>query len=80
MEQETLPVALYQRNKALVGGRSFGGNMRIGSLVIRNPDVYQSEEVFGVVIEIEDEDEIAVAWLDGFRNTYSIYDLEVICE
>ena len=54
--------------------------MRIGSLVIRNPDVYQSEEVFGVVIEIEDEDEIVVGWLDGFRNTYSIYDLEVLCE
>ena len=53
--------------------------MRVGSLVIRNPDVYQSEEVFGVVIEIEDEDEIVVAWLDGFRNTYSTYDLEVIC-
>ena len=54
--------------------------MKVGDLVQRNPDVCQFDDDVGIIIEIEDEDEIVVIWSCGYRNTYSIYDLEVVCK
>ena len=54
--------------------------MKVGDLVQRNPDVWQADDDVGVITEIEDEDEIVVVWSCGYRNTYSIYDLEVVCK
>tara|TARA_B100000963_G_scaffold8012_1_gene6270 strand:- start:2682 stop:2879 length:198 start_codon:yes stop_codon:yes gene_type:complete len=54
--------------------------MKVGDLVQRNPDVWQFDDDVGTIIEIEDEDEIVVIWSCGYRNIYSIYDLEVICK
>ena len=52
--------------------------MKVGDLVQRNPDVWQADDEVGVITEIQDEDEIVVVWSCGGRNTYSIYDLEVL--
>ena len=50
-------------------------DFKIGDLVQRNLD-----DDVGIITEIEDEDEIVVIWSCGYRNTYSIYDLEVVCK
>ena len=55
-------------------------DFKIGDLVQRNPDVWQFDDDVGIITEIEDEDEIVVIWSCGYRNTYSIYDLEVVCK
>ena len=63
MEQETLPVALYQRNKALVGSRSFGGNMRLGDLVRDTQD----HSMIGIVLGRQGETcRWYVKWLTGY--------------
>ena len=74
MEQETLPVALCQRNKTLVGGRSFGGNMRVGSVV--------KDDILGRIgiVVTRDIDVSEVIWSDG--NSHWVWNdkLEVICK
>ena len=80
MEQETLPVALYQRNKALVGSRSFGGNMRIGDLV-RHEGLCED---IGIIVSFRDSEFGCFRCLVYFpklgkRTTVFTEDLEVIC-
>jgi hypothetical protein len=74
MEQETLPVALYQRNNSLVGGRSFGGNMRVGSVVI--------DDILGRIgiVVTRDIDVSEVIWSDGNSHWAWNDNLEVICK
>ena len=73
MEQETLPVALYQRNNSLVGSRSFGGNMRVGSVVI--------DDILGRIgiVVTRDIDVSEVIWSDGNSHWVWNDNLEVIC-
>ena len=52
--------------------------MKVGDLVQRNPDVWQFDDDVGIITEIEDEDEIVVVWSCGYRQTYSIFELEVV--
>ena len=54
--------------------------MQIGDLVTRNPELFFNPVEIGIIVGAEDEDEIVVVWSDGYRHTYSIYDLEVICK
>lgn len=55
--------------------------MQVGDLVRRSPDVWVMESNgIGVITDIEDEDGIVVVWSCGYRNTYTIYDLEVVCK
>ncbi len=55
-------------------------DFEIGDLVQRNPDVWQADDDVGIITDIENEDEIVVIWSCGYRNTYSVYDLEVVCK
>lgn len=54
--------------------------MRVGDLVTRNFEPSVPYGAFGIIVEVRAEDEIVVAWSDGYRNTYSIYDLEELCK
>ena len=55
--------------------------MQVGDLVTRNFEpACSSFGAFGIIVEVEAEDEIVVVWSDGYRNTYSIYDLEEVCK
>ena len=53
--------------------------MQVGDLVTRNFEPSVPSGTVGIVVEVEEEDEIIVVWSDGYRNTYSIYDLEELC-
>ena len=67
MEGETLPVTLYQRNKALVGGRSFGGNMRVGDLVRH----IVHTDALGIITSTSSTlPEVKVRWLTAGRDEY----------
>ena len=52
--------------------------MKVGDLVRRNPDAWCEDNVMGIIISIESEDNIRVAWYYGYSNVYSVYDLEVV--
>ena len=54
--------------------------MQVGDLVTRNFVVFVPCGAVGVIVKAEEEDEIVVVWSDGYRNTYSIYDLEEVCK
>ena len=54
--------------------------MRVGDLVTRNFEVTVPSGAVGIIVKIEHEDEIVVVWSDGYRNAYSIYDLEEVCK
>ena len=54
--------------------------MQVGDLVTRNFVLSVPCGAIGVIVEIWAEDEIVVVWSDGYRNTYSIYDLEEVCK
>jgi hypothetical protein len=67
MEGETLPVTLYQRNKALVGGRSFGGNMRVGDLVRH----IVHTDALGIITSTSSTlPEVKVRWLIAATDEY----------
>ena len=67
MEGETLPVTLYQRNKALVGGRSFGGNMRVGDLVRH---IVHTDAVGIITSTSSTLPEVKVRWLTAGADEY----------
>ena len=55
--------------------------MEIGTIVTRNPNQYHVPDTeLGIIVEVEDEDEIIVIWSCGRGGSYSVYDLEVIEE
>jgi len=54
--------------------------MEVGDLVTRNFEPSVPYGAVGVIVKAEEEDEIVVVWSDGYRNTYSIYDLEEVCK
>lgn len=54
--------------------------MQVGDLVARNFEVSVPCGALGIIVEVKAEDEIIVVWSDGYRNTYSIYDLEELCK
>ena len=63
--------------------------MQVGDLVQKNSDVrwIDCDRLFakehadmGIIIEVHDEEDIIVVWSCGYRNTYSIYDLELVCK
>jgi len=52
--------------------------MKVGDLVTRHLVVFVPCGTVGIIVKAEEEDEIVVVWSDGYRNTYSIYDLEEV--
>ena len=52
--------------------------MQVGDLVTRNFEPSVPYGAVGVIVKVVTEDEIVVVWSDGYRNTYSIYDLEEV--
>lgn len=54
--------------------------MKVGDLVTRNFNPSVRHGAIGIIVGVVAEDEIVVVWSDGYRNNYSIYDLEEVCK
>jgi len=53
--------------------------MQVGDLVTRNFEPSVPYGAVGVIVKVVGwYDEIVVVWSDGYRNTYSIFDLEEV--